>query len=279
MITSKKQTVDTVGDFGKQWTEFTDNTSFYGSVEALDSLFGPLLDKQALAGKRIADVGAGTGRYTLMFHELGVAKILALEPSEAMQVLQRNTRGLGNIDYLRGRADELPQLGFDFVFCIGVLQFIPDPKPALDAMGRALGRNGRLFLWVYGEENNGLYLALVRPLRRLSTRLPHRALLMLSGLLRFPADVYAWFCRFLPLPLADYMRNYFSKLDRYSRKVVVYDQLNPKIAHYYRRQELVDLLRERGFVDIQLHHRLGYSWSVLARYSPQTGTRGAPVSG
>lgn len=256
----------TIEDFGIQWSKYSSNTGYYGSLESLDSLFGPLLDKKGIAGKRVADVGAGTGRYTIMFHKLGAARILALEPSIAMEALQRNTQGLDNIDYLQATADAIPPDDFDFIFCIGVLQFIPDPKPALTAMGQALSEQGQLFLWVYGEENNRLYLTIVRLLRRLSSRLPHPMLALLSSLLLFPADLYAVLCRFLPLPMADYTRNYFSKLDRYSRKLVIYDQLNPKTARYYRREELLQLLQESGFTDIRMYHRLGYSWSVLARY-------------
>ncbi len=256
----------TIADFGKQWTNYTENTGYYASVNVLDDLFGPLMDKESISGKKIADVGAGTGRFVKMFHELGAKYILALEPSSAIEVLKENTRHLENVEYLQTTADRLHADNFDLVFCIGVLQFIPEPVCALKAMGRALSPNGRLFLWVYGQENNRAYLSLVRPLRLITARLPHPVLAALSSLLLPPADLYSFFCRYISLPLAEYMRNYFSRLDKYSRKLIIYDQLNPQIAHYYRKEDLQELLEKSGFGDIQMYHRLGYSWSVLASH-------------
>ncbi len=66
--------------------------------------------------------------------------------------------------------------------------------------------------------------------------------------------------------MAEYMRGYYSRLDHYSRKLVIYDQLNPTLARYYDREELRELLERSGFTEIRMHHRLGSSWSVVARY-------------
>ena len=260
------QNMDTIGDFGRQWENYTENTGYYASTDALISLFGPLLNAKDICGKRVADVGAGTGRYCRMLSELGAAEILAVEPSSAYDILLKNTALCHGIRYLQATADRIPPDGFDMIFCIGVLQFIADPAPALQSMGRALHPDGKLFLWVYGEENNRLYLTLVRPLRNITARLPHFLLDILAGLLVFPADLYAALCRRLRLPMAEYVNRYFSKLDFYSRKLVVYDQLNPKYARYYRQEELKHLLEQCGFFDIRMHHHLGYSWSVSAHY-------------
>jgi len=263
---TNKVSSKTIADFGRQWTNYTENTGYYASVNVLDDLFGPLIDKESISGEIIADVGAGTGRFVKMFHELGAKHILALEPSSAIDILKENTRHLENIEYLQTTADCLPADNFNLIFCIGVLQFIPEPLRALKAMGRALSPNGRLFLWVYGQENNRVYLSLVRPMRLIAARLPHPCLAALSSLLLLPANLYSFLCRYISLPLAEYMRNYFTQLDQYSRKLVIYDQLNPRMARYYQKEELQKLLEESGFSDIQMHHRLGYSWSVLASY-------------
>lgn len=259
---------DTIDDFGEQWRKYTGNTGYYGSTDSLIALFGNLLSAGDIRGKRIADVGAGSGRYTRMFHSMGAASILAIEPSSAMEVLQRNTADLDRIEYLQARADEIPALGFDGVFCIGVLQFIPDPDASLQAMGKALGPCGKLFLWVYGRENNEAYLRLSAPIRAVSWRLPHTALDFAAASLAAIASLYALVCRHarLRLPLSEYLLGYYGKLDFYSRKLIAYDQLNPKYAKYYRREELETLLRRNGFSDIRMHHYLNYSWSAVATY-------------
>ena len=261
-----KSVVSTVEDFGRQWIKYTENTGYYGSEDSLISLFGPLLTPSDIQGKRVADVGAGTGRYSRMLSALGAGEILALEPSSAIEVLKKNTVSCPGIQYFQGTADQIPSGAFDSIFCIGVLQFIQEPLPSLKAMGQALNSEGKLFLWVYGEENNRLYLSFVRPMRRITSRLSHELLDKLAGLLVFPASFYALLCGFLQLPMAAYLRRYFSKLDFYSRKLIVYDQLNPKYARYYRKEELEMLLKTSGFKDIRMYHHLEYSWSVTARY-------------
>ena len=257
--------VDTVDDFGRQWENYTENTGYYASTDALLSLVGPLLTPLDIRGKTVADVGAGTGRYSRMLHELGAAEILALEPSSAFEVLKHNTADCPGIRYFRGTAEEIPSDGFDLVFCIGVLQFIPEPSSALRAMRRALKPDGRLFLWVYGHENNQAYLRMVRPLRKVTSKMSHGSLDMMAGMLAVLAGFYGKLCRFIRLPMSDYMLHYFSKLNFYSRKLVVYDQLNPTYSKYYRKEELKTLLEQSGFSDICFYHHLGYSWSLTAR--------------
>ena len=61
------------------------------------------------------------------------------------------------------------------------------------------------------------------------------------------------------------MRNVFARMDRRARYLVIYDQLNPAYAKYYRRDEAIALLADAGFADVAAHHRHGYSWTVIGR--------------
>jgi ubiquinone/menaquinone biosynthesis C-methylase UbiE len=266
---NKKQP-GTISEFGVQWTSYTENSGYYASDEVLDTLFGQLLDKKSLAGKKIADVGAGSGRYTRLFHSLGAGPILALEPSAGFDTLKSNTADIPDIQLINDDAENLPAENFDWVFCIGVLQFIPDAEAALRAMGKALGPNGKVFVWVYGRENNGLYLAFLKVFRAISSRMSHRAKDIMSRCLVYPASFYGFLCSYIPLPMADYLKGYFMKLNWYSRKLVVYDQLNPSMSKYYARDELEALFSSCGFKDIEFHHRLNTSWSVTASYQPDS---------
>ena len=140
--------------------------------------------------------------------------------------------------------DQLPPTGdLDYVFAIGVLHHIPDPAPVVAAAFRALAPGGKLAVWLYGREGNTLYLLLVRSLWWLTRRLPHR------GLELFVPALYPFFwcymtaCRWLPLPLAEYMRRVMLPLTPAKRRVVIYDQLNPAYAKYYTRDEAHDCWR------------------------------------
>ncbi|MDW6020956.1 methyltransferase domain-containing protein [Mesorhizobium sp. BAC0120] len=257
----------TIDDFGDQWTRYTDNDGYYASPELLTDIFGPLMAPEALRGKRVAEIGSGTGRIVGMLLAAGVAHVTAVEPSRAMSVLKRNTeRDAARITYLECRGDQLPpEPQQDAIVSIGVLHHIPDPKPVVAAAYNALKPGGWMLAWLYGWEGNAAYLGLVLPIRKLTTKLPHSILAPLCHFLNAMLAVYIWLARHFPLPLRGYMTEVIGRFSAEKRYLVIYDQLKPSYAKYYRRDEALRLLEEAGFTDVRLHHRHGYSWTVLGR--------------
>lgn len=263
----------TVGDFGEQWEHFGDFDGFYGSLELLQDTFGPLLEVEELRGLRTADIGAGTGRSTLMMIQAGAKSVVAVEPSSGVEQLRINTEHIRDqVEVIHGPGESLPaDANLDFIFSYGVIQFIPDPMPVLRAARAALRPGGRACIWVYGREGNELYLMLLKLLRSVSTALPHAALSALCSTLNVLLTGYIALCRALPLPLYRYMRNTLGGYDSAHRKIVIYDQLNPTHVVYHTRDQAKALLEDAGFEDVQLYHRHGYSWTVM-------GSRPAEIS-
>ncbi len=254
----------TIADFGEQWTRYTDDGGYYGSTDIFRDVFGPLVAADELQGAAVAEIGAGTGRYVKVLLSLGVTRIVAVEPSAACSVLAgiRDPR----LTILRVPGDRLPQdENLDYVFSIGVLHHIPDPKPVVAAASGALKPGGRLCIWLYGREGNALYLALALPLRAVTRRLPHSALAGLVWLLYWPLRAYTWLARLLPMPLSDIFRDVYGRLTPDKQRLVLYDQLNPAYARYYTETEARALLEEAGFVDVTSFHRHRYSWAVVGR--------------
>lgn len=258
----------TINDFGDQWSRYTDNSGFYGSPELFRDIVSPLIDPEDLSGKTVAEIGSGTGRIAAMLHEAGAKKIYAVEPAAgAFAVLQQNTAGFGpSVECLNLAGSDLPSdLGLDYVFSVGVIHHIPEPEPVVRAAFNALKPNGTCFFWLYGKEGNGLYLSIVEPLRWLTVRMPHVLLAALCHGLNLLMDGYIGLCRVIPLPLRDYCLNVIGRMTRQKRYLVIYDQLKPAYAKYYKEDEARLLLSTAGFVDIRLYHRRGYSWSVVGK--------------
>jgi SAM-dependent methyltransferase len=254
----------TISDFGAQWTSFQDNPGYYASLELFEDIFAPLLKAEEISGQRVAEIGSGTGRIVNMLLAAGAGKVLALEPSAAYQVLKKNVHDR-RVTFLQATGDQLPATAdLDYVFSIGVLHHIPDPAPAVAAAYRALQPGGRIAIWLYGKEGNRLLLTFLRPLRLTMKRLPDVPLWAIVWLLYLPLLAYMSLCRVLPLPLHCYLARVLGRFDPAVRRLVIYDQLNPAYAKYYTRAEARELLAAAGFVDIRLHHRHGYSWTVVA---------------
>ena len=47
---------------------------------------------------------------------------------------------------------------FDYVFSLGVIHHIPKADLAVQNIYRSLKPNGQFIMWVYGYENNELYI-------------------------------------------------------------------------------------------------------------------------
>jgi SAM-dependent methyltransferase len=255
----------TIEDFGEQWTEYPDSAGYFESAELFNDNFRPFLAAGDVAGRRVAEIGAGAGRFVNVLAAAGAAHVVAVEPSSAFAVLREKTsRFRDRITYLNVTGDQLPASGdLDYIFAIGVLHHIPDPDPVVAAAFRALRPGGTFAVWLYGREGNTLYLTGARTMWWVTRRLSHRALERFVRVLYAPFWCYMTVCRWIPLPLARYMRRVMRPLTPDARRLVIYDQLNPAYAKYYRRDEAISLLSRSGFSNVRIHHRHGYSWTVL----------------
>lgn len=262
----------TIADFGEQWTRFQTHEGFYASVELLRDICEPLLPVAEIRGLRVAEIGSGTGRIVQMLLDAQAAHVVALEPSVAFDVLTRNlSDARDRVSFIRARGEELPPGHFDLVVSIGVLHHIPEPEPVVAAAFRALRPGGRLLVWLYGHEGNGAYLALIRPLRWVTTRLPPGPTEVLARALSALFTGYMAVSRVVPLPLRSYIQHVIGNFPPERRVQVIFDQMKPAYAKYYRRDEALQLVRSAGFENVRVHHRHGYSWTV-------TGTKpGTPA--
>ncbi len=253
-----------IKDFGEQWVKYRDNEGYYGSKELFADIVSPLLDVDEIKNCKVADIGSGTGRIVNMLLDCGAKEVIAVEPSDGFEVLKQNIRSPEKVTCLRITGDQLPPTGdLDFVFSIGVLHQVVTPESIVEAVFTALRPGGRFLIWVYGKEGNELYLSLVQPLRLLTTGLPHPILAVLVRLLDLPLSFYMMLCRYVQLPLREYFLSQLSKFSPDKRRLVIYDQLNPSYAKYYSRDEVEKLFVNAKFENVQLHHRHGYSWTVI----------------
>jgi len=143
------------------------------------------------------------------------------------------------------------------------MHHIPEPGHAVKAAFNAVKPGGRCLVWLYGREGNRLYLSLTTPIRAITTRLPHALVFAFAQFLAAVLQPYVWLSTWFPLPLNKYFAHVFGLMHRSKKVLIIYDQLRPAYARYYRREEAVELLTAAGFGDVRVHHRHGYSWTVI----------------
>ena len=259
------QSEKTIRDFGEQWLRYPTHEGYFASVDWFEDLCGPLLSMDEIKGARVAEIGSGAGRVVQVLFEAGVSHVVAIEPSDAMEVLKQNSRQWADkIDYIQAPGEEIPRdQALDYVVSIGVLHHIRQPLPVVKAAYQALKPEGRMLIWLYGKEGNESYLRFVEPFRKLASKLPPVALAAICHVLNVLTAIYLFLGRFFPLPLRDYLSKVFGKFSWQKRFLVIYDQLNPDYAKYYTASEARALLEDAGFARIQTYHRHGYSWTVI----------------
>ncbi|MEE2693036.1 MAG: methyltransferase domain-containing protein [Pseudomonadota bacterium] len=108
------------------------------------------------AGGRIADIGAGTGVYSLLFAERaspgGVVYAVDIEPRFLTLINQRaDDLGLDNVVAVLGRDDSitLPPGSVDVVFICDTYHYFDDPAAILKTVFEALRSGGALYIVDY----------------------------------------------------------------------------------------------------------------------------------
>ena len=139
-----RRTDRTIRDFGEQWSHYGENEGFYGSLDLLQDMFGPLLATNELRGARVADIGSGTGRIVRMLAAAGAEHVVAVEPSVGVEVLRENVRDLGDrVEVLHATGEDSP--GGSRLRFRGLDRGDPVHRgPAADPRGRVRVRCGRV---------------------------------------------------------------------------------------------------------------------------------------
>ena len=252
----------TIRDFGHQWKQHEENSGYYASMELFKDIISPLLRIEDLKGARVAEIGSGTGRIVNILLESGVRHVFAVEPSESFNILRQNVSDPNKVTCLKIKGGDLQAYGdLDFVFCIGSIHHILDPKTVITSAYNALRKGGRMVVWLYGYEGIEIYVNCIKAIRFITTRIPDTALRIIVRMIDIPLVVYMHLCSRFKLPFAEYSK-VLMKLEPLHRRLTIFDQLNPNYAKYYKYEEALNLLSGR-FQDIKIKNRRNYSWTVV----------------
>ena len=254
----------TIEDFGDQWQRYQGMDGFFGSVELLKDMIEPLIKIGEIKDKVVLEIGSGNGRIAKMLLGAGAKKVIAIEPSDSYSVLMNNlSENKNRIEAFNVRGEDIPEVKADIIISIGVLHHIKNPNPVVQRAFEILRKNGKFLFWVYGKEGNEKYLLFLNNIRKITRKLPDFILVGISHILTFFTYPYILLCKIFNLPLKGFMLNVMSKLNWSWKAFNIFDQLNPSYAKYYSKNEAIELMRSAGFKNIKIHHRHGYSWTVL----------------
>ena len=200
-------TGETFASFGYEWTTFDkvqpeDERFFRGYFAEVD-----------LASMRDAvglDAGCGKGRFS-RFIAGHLEALVALDGSDAVTAAARNLEDRPNAFVVRADLRQAPFAAesFGFVSCLGVLHHLTDPEAGFRALVRLLAPGGTFLLYLYSRPTRvgirSVSLQAASAVRRLTTRLPHKATRLVSA----PISVLLYGAVVVPGALGDRWGNGF----------------------------------------------------------------------
>jgi SAM-dependent methyltransferase len=251
--------------FGYEWDAYAD---ILPEHEEQFRRWTAVLSREEWRGKDFLDVGCGMGRNSFWALKYGAVNGVAVDIDErSLESARRNLKSFPQVQVLRASVYDLPfEDRFDLAFSIGVIHHLEHPELALKKIVRAVRPGGRVVIWVYGSENNRWLVSVLNPLRRtLFSRLP---ISFAHHLSLYPA-VLVWILLKLGVRPIEYFR-LITKFNFPHLRAIVFDQMLPRIAHYWARETVARMMAEAGLKDVRLTWVNQMSWSAI-------GTRPVPA--
>lgn len=251
----------TIGQFSRQFSRYSDLTDPILRREELsnsrthDELFLGKLLRRDIKGLHIAEIGAGTGRWTLLLAEMEPKNFLVFEPSDGIRTIRNQVANkFPAVDWDLRQCEVSDQMSYeaDLAVAIGVLHHIADAQSALQSWHNLLAKHGELVLWVYQQQSRAI-LTTVSIIRGVCKLFPDYFISILARLITWLLVAYSKLPKKLATRLAylEYCQVEFSKKSPRDRELTIFDQLRPQIAKYYSSETMMQMCVDAGFRHVE----------------------------
>ena len=235
--------------FGFEWSKFPDIYAEY-EQNFLSYIFP--IDREFFKDKVVLDAGCGAGRHAYFAAKWGARFVVAMDASkEAVRVTYENTKDLANVTVACLDINHMPAAlsdQCDYVFSLGVLHHLSDPQSSFSTLVPLLKSGGVISIWVYGKKDNALAVYLYEPVRKVTTRIPHKLLYYMALV---PASM---------MQLANWIRlpifSYYSRFPFRTKWNDSFDVFSAPSAKYYTLEEIQGWFEDAGLKDIRVSYRV-----------------------
>lgn len=243
--------------FGYEWDKYSEIIKDY-EEQFLKWVF-PIQPKD-FKGKRILDAGCGIGRNSYWPLKYGAKEVVSFDyDPRTVNVAKKNLSGFKNSKVSFNSIYDIAYKNeFDLAFSIGVIHHLEFPKLAVEKLTQATKKGGKVLIWVYGYESNEWIVRYINPIRKITSKLPVSISHAIAYL--FSAPLYVYLKVFNP------QHKYLQQIRNFKFwhvHSIVFDQLIPKIANYWKKDEALALFNKDSFEKIEAHRVNNNSWTII----------------
>lgn len=244
--------------FGFEWKK-------YSSIEPNHEIqfkkwIYPLAEKD-FSGKDVLDAGCGMGRNSYWPLRWGAKSVTAFDFDQ--RSVESSKKTLSEFNNAKVSYQSIYEIAhkdkFDVTFSIGVIHHLADPHKAVKNLARTVKKGGIVLVWLYGHEGNEWIVKFINPVRKIFTsRISPFFLNWLTYLTSIPFFVYL---KIFPLkhPYLKQLKDF----DFNHVHCIIFDQLLPTVAKYYKKEEAENLLKDNGLDDVKVYRCNDNSWTVI----------------
>jgi ubiquinone/menaquinone biosynthesis C-methylase UbiE len=250
-----------VEEFGNEWSEYNQSEL---SEQELNSIFFEYFEifpwKKINKNSKGFDLGCGSGRWAKCVAPR-VGHLHCIDPSDAINVAEKNLQNFDNCTFHHKGVDELPfeDNSMDFGYSLGVLHHIPD---TLDGMKKCVAKlkKGAPFLvyLYYAFDNQPFWYRLIWKVsdffRRIISKFPFKLKLIITNiialLIYLPLGTLSKFLKKIGFKIHSFpLSNYYNK-SFYTMRTDALDRFGTQLELRYTKHEIIDMMEKSGLKDI-----------------------------
>ncbi len=219
-------------------------------------------DKNYWIGKNILDAGCGIGRNTYWPMSFGAQSALAIDIDDrTLNAARKNLKNIKNVKVKKHSIYNIPyENKFDISFSIGVIHHLEFPEKAINELVKSTKPGGQILVWLYGYENMETYINILNPIRKI---IFSKAPLPLVRYMSYLPTIFLYIYVYLGISKLEYFK-LLKKLSFNQIQQIVFDQMLPKTAKYYKKKEALNLLKHPKLFNHKIEWVNECSWSVIA---------------
>jgi ubiquinone/menaquinone biosynthesis C-methylase UbiE len=266
----------TVRDFGQEWRRFDQSGA---SPEELARSFGEYFSVfpwATLPRNSVGiDAGCGSGRWAALVAPR-VGHLHCVDASaDALAVARKNLADLDNVSFHLAALDAmpLPDATMDFIYSLGVIHHMPDPRAGLAACVKKLKPGAPMLLYVYYAFDNrpGWFRLLWRAsdlLRRALSKAPFRVKSaitdVLAALAYWPLARAARLFERLGRDVANWPLSAYRARSFYTMRTDALDRFGTRLERRMTQAEIRAMMESAGLRDIRFSDAAPY-WCAAGR--------------